>query len=260
MRTLFLTIVVALSLSASAWAEIRIDTVEYIEGDTLLEGYLAYDDSVEGRRPGVVVVHEWYGLNDYAKKRARMVAGLGYVAFAADIYGKGRRAKDSKEAATLSSPYRKDRGLLRARARAALSTLKGYEFVDPARTSAIGYCFGGTTVLELARSGADVVGVVSFHGGLDTPDPEDAREIKGSVLALHGAEDPFVGPEKAAAFRKEMSSAGVDWQMVYYGGAVHSFTNPASGSEPSDGTAYNELADRRSWKAMEVFLKEVFGE
>jgi dienelactone hydrolase len=231
-----------------------------MEGDTVLEGYLAYDDSVEGRRPGVVVVHEWYGLNDYARRRARMVAELGYVAFAADIYGKGKRAGNSEEAAALSAPYRKDRGLMRARANAALKRLKGYGFVDPARTAAIGYCFGGTTVLELARSGADVVGVVSFHGGLDTPDPGDARNIKGRVLALHGAEDPFVGPDKAEAFRREMSGAGVDWQMVYYGGAVHSFTNPASGSDPSDGTAYNERADRRSWKAMKVFLEEVFGE
>lgn len=259
MRTIFWTVAIAVSLVGSAWAEIRTETVEYMEGDAVLEGYLAYDDSVVGRRPGVVVVHEWYGLNDYAKRRARMVAGLGYVAFAADIYGKGKRAKDSEEAAALSAPFRKDRGLMRARASAALKKLQGYDFVDPARTAAIGYCFGGTTVLELARSGADVGGVVSFHGGLDTPNPGDARNIRGSVLALHGAADPFVGPEQAEAFRREMSDAGVDWQMVYYGGAMHSFTNPASDSDSSDGTAYNERADRRSWEAMKAFLKEVFG-
>jgi dienelactone hydrolase len=232
-----------------------------------LEGYLAWDDSLEGERPGVVVVHEWYGLNDYAKRRARMVAELGYVAFAADIYGKGMRATTSEEASKLSAPYRADRGLMRARVSAALDVLKAYKItyqdrlvaiVDKDRTAAIGYCFGGTTVLELARSGADVGGVVSFHGGLGTPEPADARNIKGSVLVLHGADDPYVGAEQVADFQNEMRDAGVDWQMVFYGGAVHSFTNPASGSDNSKGVAYNERADRRSWKAMKVFLKEIF--
>ncbi len=260
MKTLIAALVITAAFATSARAEIRTELVEYREGDTVMEGYLAWDDSIEGRRPGVVVVHEWYGLNDYAKMRARMVAELGYVAFAADIYGKGIRAGNSEEAAAISSKYTRDRGLLRARANAALKALKEHELVDTSRTAAIGYCFGGTTVLELARSGADVRGVVSFHGGLDTPDPGDAKNIKGGVLALHGAEDPFAGPEKAAAFRDEMTKAGVDWQMNYYGGAVHSFTNPASGNDKTKGIAYNEKADRRSWKAMKAFLKEMFSE
>jgi dienelactone hydrolase len=258
MRTLIAVLALIAVMSASAWAEVRTKTVEYRQGDAVLEGYLAWDDSLEGKRPGVVVVHEWYGLNDYAKRRARMVAELGYVAFAADIYGKGKKATTGEEASKLSAPYRADRALMRARARAALDVLKENELVDKDRLAAIGYCFGGTTVLELARSGADVRGVVSFHGGLSTPEPADARNIKGSVLVLHGADDPYAGPE-APAFQQEMRDAGVDWQMVYYGGAVHSFTNPASGNDNSKGVAYNEKADRRSWKAMKVFLKEVFG-
>jgi len=256
-KTLISVLALVLILSTCAWAKVRTETVEYKQGDIVLEGYLAWDDSIEGKRPGVLVVHEWYGLNDYAKMRARMIAELGYVAFAADIFGKGQRAKTSEEAAKLSGPYVKDRLLMRARVNAALDELKKFNIVDTDRLASIGYCFGGTTVLELARSGADVRGVVSFHGGLSTPNPSDAKNIKGSVLALQGADDPFTIPD-APAFQQEMRDAGVDWQMVYYGGAVHSFTNPASGNDNSKGVAYNEKADHRSWEAMKTFLKEIF--
>ena len=182
----------------------------------------------------------------------------GFHTFALDMYGKGVRAKTPEEAAKLSGIYKGDRPLMRARAQAGLDELRKQPLVDPARIAAIGYCFGGTTVLELARSGADVAGVVSFHGGLGTPQPADAKNIKGKVLVLHGADDPHVPPAEVAAFQDEMRKAAVDWQMIYYGGAVHSFTNPGSGTDASTGVAYNEKADKRSWEAMKAFFKELF--
>lgn len=241
-------------------AAVKTEVIEYHHGGTVLEGYLAYDDAIAGKRPGVLVVHEWKGLNDYAKRRAVQLAELGYIAFAADMYGKGVRAKDHTEAAQLSGAYRKDRQLMRTRIGSALDWLKQQERVDPQRIAAIGYCFGGTTVLELARSGADVLGVVSFHGGLDTPNPQDAAQIKGRVLVFQGANDPFVTADQVAAFKKEMQEAGVNHQIIIYPGAVHSFTVPEAGNDPSQGMAYDEAADKQSWEAMKAFLKEIFGE
>ncbi|HBA86513.1 MAG TPA: dienelactone hydrolase [Geobacter sp.] len=234
-------------------------TVEYRQGDTVLEGYLAYNDSVKGKRPGVLVIHEWTGLGQYEKRRADQLAALGYVAFAADIYGKGVRPATPELAAKEAAKYRgNDRGLIRARAVAGLDKLASFPQVDPKQLAVIGYCFGGTAALELARSGARLLGAVSFHGGLSTPDPADARNITGKVLALHGADDPYVKADEVAAFQQEMRQAKVDWQMNYYSGAVHSFTNPKSGNDPSKGVAYNEKADRRSWEAMKQFFNEIF--
>ena len=241
-----------------AQAAVRSAPVEYKQGEVILEGYLAYDDAVKGKRPGVLVVHEWWGLNGYVKGRADQLAQMGYVAFAPDIYGKGKIAKDPTEAGKLAGIYWSDRKLLRARANAGLDILMKHQLTDPERVAAIGYCFGGTTVLELARSGADIAGVVSFHGGLDTPDPNDAKNIKAKVLVLTGADDPTVPPSQVLAFADEMRKARVDWQLVMCGGAVHSFTNPASGNDPSKGVAYNEKADRRSWQAMKDFFAEMF--
>lgn len=234
--------------------------MEYKHGDTVLEGYMAYDDASEAVRPGVLLVHEWYGLNDYAMKRADQLAQLGYVAFALDMYGKGVRASDAKEAGALAGKYKGDRPLMRARASAGLDVLKKHSLVDPKRVAAIGYCFGGTTVIELARAGADVAGVVSFHGGLDTPDAPAKPAIRAKVLVLHGADDPLVPANDIVAFQEEMRRAGADWQMIYYGGAVHSFSNPHSGSDPGKGVAYHERADRRSWQAMKLFFDELFNE
>ena len=174
------------------------------------------------------------------------------------IYGKGIRPATPVEAGKVAAIYKDNRSLMRARARAGLDTLKAQKYVDLSRLAAIGYCFGGTTVLELARDGADVAGTVSFHGGLATPAPQDARNIKGKVLALHGADDPFVKPDEVAAFQDEMRTGGVDWQMNIYGGAVHGFTNPDNGSDNSKGVAYNAKADRRSWEAMRAFFTEIF--
>ncbi len=245
-------------LAADAQAAIRTQVVEYRHGETVLEGYLAFDDSLSGKRPGILVVHEWMGLNPYAKRRAEQLAGLGYVAFALDMYGKGVRASDAKEAGALAGKYRGDRALMRARAAAGLDVLRNNPLADPRRIAAVGYCFGGTAVLELARSGAPMAGVVSFHGGLDTPTPEDARNIKGKVLALHGADDPFAPAAQVAAFEEEMRKGGVDWQLVLYGGAVHGFTNPENGKDNTKGLAYHEGADRRSWEAMKAFFAEIF--
>ncbi|MBK9965355.1 MAG: dienelactone hydrolase family protein [Holophagales bacterium] len=252
----FLALALAAAVALPASAAVKTEVVEYKDGDQLCEGFLAYDDAVKEKRPGVVVVHEWMGLGDYARERATKLAGLGYVAFAADIYGKGIRAKDYKEAGQLAGKYKGDLPLLRSRGRAAFDTLAKNPRVDPARIFAIGYCFGGTAALELARSGAPLAGAVSFHGGLATKDPADAKNVKGRVLVLHGASDPYVPPAEVAAFQKEMDDAKVDWQMVFYSGAVHSFTNPGSGNDPSKGAAYDAKADRRSWEAMKAFFAE----
>ena len=223
----------------------------------MLEGFHAYDDSTAGKRPGVLIVHQWKGLGDYEKKRAEMLARLGYNVLATDIYGKGVRATNPKDASALAGKCKSDRALLRQRVNAGLQALQTDARTDPKKIAAIGYCFGGTTVLELARSGADIAGVVSFHGGLGTPNPGDARNMKCKVLALHGADDPHVPPAEVAAFETELRDAGVDWQLVAFGGAVHSFTDWNAGNDNSKGAAYNEKADKHSWQHMLVFLKEV---
>jgi dienelactone hydrolase len=251
-------IALILFFQTSAYAAIHSETVEYQDGDAVLQGYLAYDDALQGPLPGVLIVHEWTGLGSYVKRRAQEIAGLDYVAFAADIYGKGIRPKNQEEAAVQAGIYKKDRALMRRRVNAGLQALEKDPRVDRSRLAAIGYCFGGTTVLELARSGADVRGVVSFHGGLDSLAPEDAKNIKAKVLVLHGADDPLSPPKDVAAFQDELRKAGVDYQFVFYGGAVHSFTNPDAGNDPSKGAAYNASADRRSWEAMKQFLMEIF--
>ena len=240
-------------------AKVKIEPVEYRQGSTVLEGYIAYDASVKTPRPGVVIVHDWMGVSDYVKMRAEQIVKLGYVAFVADIYGKGVRPKNQQEASEQAGKFRADRSLMRARAQAAVDELKKRSVVDPKRLAAMGYCFGGGVALELARSGADLAGVISFHGNLDTPNPEDAKNIKGSVLVLHGADDPYVKAEVVQAFQDEMRNARVDWQFVSYGGAVHAFTQAGAGDDPSKGAAYNALADKRSFEEMKRFLREIFG-
>jgi dienelactone hydrolase len=264
MRLLFT--LMALSLAASAaQAAVQTKTVEYRDGDQVLEGFLAWDDSkakADGsmQAPGVLIVHQWMGLTDYEKTRARQLAELGYVAFALDIYGQGVRPEGPQEAAKMAGKFKEDRELFRSRLKAGLEQLRQAEATRDDQLAAIGYCFGGTGVLELARSGAEVDGVVSFHGGLDSPDPEDGKNIDAKVLVLHGADDPFVPEKDIDAFKKELNAAGVDWQMVYYSGAVHSFTQPMAGNDKSRGAAYDADADRRSWEAMKDFFEEIFQE
>lgn len=237
---------------------IKTQTIEYREGDTVCEGHLAYDDAKSGKRPGILVAHEWGGCGEYMHNRCKMLAEMGYVAFALDVFGKGVRAATFPDCEKISKPYYEDRQLTRRRAKAGLDVLAKQPNVDASKIAAIGYCFGGIVVLELARSGADVRGSVAFHGQLSTPNPADAKNIKGKVLICHGAIDPVVPPAEVAAFEKEMEDAKIDWQLIAYGGAVHTFTNwnlPTTGMP----AAYNEKADKRSWKAMQDFFAETIG-
>lgn len=259
MKKIFLTLLLVF-LPALAHAEVVTKTVEYHDGDTVLKGYLAYDNSTEAKRPGVLVVPQWKGLSDYEKGRAEQLAALGYVAFAVDMYGDGVVAKDHQEAAKLSGVYRDDRTKMRERARAGYEVLKNDPLVHPEKMAAIGYCFGGTTVLEMARAGFDLKGVVSFHGGLDTPTPAEPGAVKAKVLVLHGADDPHSGPESVSKFEDEMRRAGADWQVVLFGGAQHGFTIPSVDEEKLPGVAYNEKADKRSWAMMKQFFDEIFND
>jgi dienelactone hydrolase len=204
----------------------------------------------------VLVVHCFRGLRDFVKERAEQLANLGYIAFALDMYG--MRPKDDQEAFALAKIFGDDRPLMRSRANAGLEVLKGHKLTDAKRIGAMGYCFGGGVVLELARSGAEIAGVVGFHASLNTPNRDDAKNIRGKVLILHGADDPLVPTDQVLAFQDEMREAKVDWQMVFYGGAVHGFTMPESGGDASKPVAYNEKADKRSWEAMKDFFREIF--
>ncbi len=258
-----MAVLIVLVLCAAAEARMKTGVVEYQSGGVALEGYLAYDDAIEGKRPGVLVVHEWWGLNDYAKQRARQLAELGYVAFAADMYGKGVVTADPVRAGQLAGQFRQNwdaagRALMRERARAGLAVLAENPRVDPKRIAAIGFCFGGSTVLELAYSGAELAGVVTFHGGLTVPAEEDLPNIKARFLILHGADDPSVKPETIAAMGAALDRAHADWQLIEYGGAVHGFSNPANTDMTNNTVRYDEKAARRSWEAMKVFFNEIF--
>jgi dienelactone hydrolase len=257
-RQIFLAALLLFTCLTEAQAKLITRTLEYRQNGTVCKGYLAYDDAFAGRRPGVLVVHEWWGLNDFARTKAEQLAGLGYVALAADIFGRGATTADPQQAAQWAGEMKNNPQLLRARAGAALKALAGAAPADPQRLAAIGFCFGGTTVLELAYAGAPLAGVVSFHGGLTVPRPEDDQQIKAKFLVLHGADDTHVPPKDVAAFEAAMRRAGTDWVLVSYGGAVHAFTNPAAGSNKASGVAYDAKAARRSWRCMQDFLKEIF--
>lgn len=262
--TLFFTSLITSTAHAAVDpALIMEQTVEYKSKDkkpeVTLEGFAARPSTKDLiKRPAVIVVHEWMGIDDYTKDRVRTLASMGYVAFAADIYGKDNRPKNVEEAGKLSGEYRGDRTLLRARLEAALKELKKRRDVDPNKIAVIGYCFGGTTALEAARAHFPVLGVVSFHGGLSTPTPQDSKDIKAKILVLHGADDPLVPEAEVKAFQEEMKKAKADLQFISYSGAVHSFSNPANAFKPGQPFGYNEPAARRSWQAMETFLNEIF--
>ncbi len=260
--TTILAMGLAVGLVAAAEAAVVTEPVAYKAGDAALRGYLAYDDAIQGKRPGVLVFHEWWGLNDYSKERARELAAMGYVALAADMYGAGKVTTDAAEAGNLAGQFRGtwDQGgqtLMRERAAAALAVLAKDPRVNPNRIGAIGYCFGGTVALELAYAGANLAGVVSFHGGLTAPSEADLPNLKAAFLILHGADDPTVKPEAITALQEALRKVHADWQMVVYGGAVHGFTNPANAGSTNAAVAYDEKASRRSWVAMRAFFGEV---
>jgi dienelactone hydrolase len=235
--------------------------VDYTSQGVTFKGYLAFDESIEGKRPGVLVVHEWWGLNEYARKRAQMLAELGYIALAVDMYGDGKTAMHPDDAGKFSSELMKNFDVAKTRFLAAMDFLKQQPMVDQTKIAAIGYCFGGGVVLNMARQGADLKGVASFHGSLAAVSPAKIGIVKAKILVLHGADDTFVKPEQIENFKKEMSEAKVDFQFISYPGAVHSFTSPEAdglGKKFSMPIAYNANADKQSWDELKMFLKKIF--
>jgi dienelactone hydrolase len=232
--------------------------IEYSDGTVNMRGFLAYDDTVRDKRPGILVAPEAWGLGEHAMQRARMLAELGYVAFAVDTYGDRRQFTSMQEVMTVVGELMSNPAKMRGRARSALATLAAQTQVDSHRLGAIGFCMGGTIALELARAGEALAAVVSFHGGLDTAAPATANGIRARVLVCTGAEDPMIPAEKVVAFEEEMRKANADWQVITYGHTVHSFTNPAADGSMNPGVKYNKLSDQRSWAAMQAFFKECF--
>lgn len=232
--------------------------IEYRDGGTLLEGYCAYDDTQSTKRPAILIAHDWTGRNTFAERTAEKLAELGYVGFALDMYGKGKLGKTTEEKAAMMAPLMQNRMMLRSRIEAALETVKQLSVTDSSRIGAIGFCFGGLCALDLARSGADVSGVVSFHGLLNPLENIPAQKIQAKILALHGHDDPMVTPDQVVAFEGEMTKARADWQFHTFGNTLHAFANPEA-NDPGFGTVYNEAADKRSWILMKNFFHEIFG-
>ncbi|MGH7176458.1 MAG: dienelactone hydrolase family protein [Tepidisphaeraceae bacterium] len=248
-----------MSAISSAGAAIKSQTVEYKCGDATLKGYLAYDDAVQGKRPGVLVVHEWWGQTDYARHRAEMLAQLGYTALAVDMFGDGKTTDDPKQAAEWAGALYSNPTLALERFAAAYDFLKDQPTVDPQKMGAIGYCFGGAIALTAARAGVDLDCVVSFHGSLGAPANMPVKPIAARILVCNGADDKFVSAEEIAAFKQEMTQAGADFNVINYPGAVHSFTNPEADRRNMDNVKYDAAADKASWQAMIDFFKAAFG-
>jgi len=234
-------------------------TVPYDHDGVHLQGFLAYDDASSAKRPAVLIVHEWWGLNEYARDRAKLLAGMGYVAFAADMYGDGKHTEHPEEASQWMSMITKNKDLWQQRALAGLAILQKDPHADPSKMAAIGYCFGGGTVQQLAYAGAELKGVVSFHGSLQLPPANVAAATKTKLLLCHGGSDPFTKPEDLLKYLGAMEESGLDYQMVIYGGAKHSFTNPHADKMGMAALKYDPSADRRSWIQMQNFFQELFG-
>lgn len=261
MKRIFAGILVLLSMHSLSCAAIEEEEITYASGDTTLKGFLAWDDAVAGQRPGVLVVHEWWGHNDYARKRARMLAGMGYTAFAVDMYGDGKLAQHPDDAGKFAGEVRKNMAEAEARFRAALELLQNQPTVDSDRVAAIGYCFGGGIVLEMARRGVDLDGVVSYHGSLGTDAPAERGKVKARVLVFNGGADPFVPPEQVKAFEKEMSEAGVNYMLINYPGVKHGFTVADAdkrGKQFGLPLEYNKKADSDSWARTQRFFDSLF--
>lgn len=260
---LWLTLCLAFLLFAASSASAKVTgrEVEYRAGDTVLKGYLAEDMALKGKRPAVLVVHEWWGHNEYARKRARMLAEQGYVALAVDMFGDAKTAQHPEDAGKFASEAMKNKAVGEARFNAALDFIRQQPAVDPQRIAAIGYCFGGGVVLHMARQGADLKGVVSFHGSLATDSPAREGAVKARVLVFNGEADKMIPPEQVTAFKEEMTRAGASFRYVGYPGVKHSFTNPDADSYAAKFNlplAYDRKADRDSWAETEKFLKEIF--
>jgi len=262
-RITLILVVLLIGLPAQAATNVDTQTVNYRAGDTEMRGYLAYDGEQEQSRPGVLVVPEWWGLNDYARRRARDLAELGYVALAVDMYGGGKATADPEQAGIWAGAIGKDPELARARFMAALQALKGQQGVDPERVAAIGYCFGGTVVLNMARDSAELDGVVSFHGTLPVDRPPAPEQIEADVLVLHGGADSYVTAAQMAEFTRQMQHAGADFDIITYPGAKHSFTNPAADAVAQKfdlDVGYDVQADHQSWREMRAFLTQVLSD
>ena len=249
------------TFTSLSYAKVITQRIEYKDGDTVLEGVLAFDDSAKDKRPGVLVCPEWWGCNAYAQKRAEMLAELGYVAFAIDMFGKGKTTEDPKQAGAWAGEVFKDPAALRTRAAKGLAILTASDKVDTTRLAAIGYCMGGTVALELARSGLSGTGnlkaVVAFHAStIAAKNADENTNIKGTVLICHGALDNFVQPDQIPTFEKQMAEAKIDYVFIAYAGAKHAFTNPNADNHPGLGVAYNKLADQRSWEHMKQLFTE----
>jgi dienelactone hydrolase len=248
-----------LGFAATASAAVQTKKVTYKHNGQDCYGYLAYDDAVKGPRPGVLVVHEWWGLNDYARHRAEELAALGYIALAADMYGEGKVTTHPKEAGEMAGKVRANVADWRQRAAEALDVLESQPQCDKTRLAAIGYCFGGSTALQMAFSGADLKAVASFHGALPTPTPQEAKQIKAAILVCHGADDKFIPDKAIKAFRDALDKAGVKYEFVAYPGVVHSFTVPDADKHMIEGMKYDKKADEDSWKRMKELFAQQFG-
>ncbi len=255
-------IILAALISACSGTRLHEETVTYTSQGVVMKGYLVYNDSITSKRPGILVVHEWWGLNDYARKRARMLAELGFTALAVDMYGEGKQARHPGDAQKFASEVMKNMPAAKARFMAAYDLLKQQPTVDPGRIAAIGYCFGGGVALQMAREGADLKGAVSFHGMLETMAPAKPGAMKAKILALTGADDKFVPPDQVEQFKQEMKKAGADYQVIVYPGARHGFTNPEADAYAKQfdmpQLGYNAQADKQSWEEMQKFLNQIF--
>jgi dienelactone hydrolase len=258
MKRLVATLAALIVGATAVHAEVKTETITYKYGDQVFKGYLAYDDAVQGKRPGILVVHEWWGLNDYARKRAEQLAKMGYVAFAADMYGDGKTTEHPKEAGEMAGMVRKNLKEWLGRANAGLDVLRKNAHVDPGKLASIGYCFGGSTSLQVAHANSGIRAAVSFHGALPIPDATLDKAITAKILICHGAADGFIKDETAQQLRAAYEQLGVDYQMIYFGGAQHSFTVPEADKKGLKGIRYDAAADRRSWAAMTALFQEVF--
>ncbi len=257
-RLWFIVLLICVGIPPLVEAKVQSKVIPYSNGEESFEGFLAWDDSVKGKRPGVLVVHEWWGLNDYARSRAEQLAAMGYMAFAVDMYGKGKVTTHATKAGEWAKQTTSNVDDWLGRAQEGLKLLQAEPMVDSSRLAAIGYCFGGATVMQLVYGGAPVKGVVSFHGSLPLPPDDQAIAHSTKVLIAHGAADPFLATDHIGKFKTALEKAEIDWQMIQYGGAQHSFTNPSADQYGLEGAKYHKQADQRSWTHMQQFFDEIF--